>query len=193
MIPNRPKITQEETARIVEKHFGAVPPPLLLIAIRGYFLNSVGKRGENDYNVWDDAVLVTENGQLQRAFNANTDPSKIKSGLAMLNEGLYYFYKGMHKNRIRAFRAFPEGVKLPCKRQDALGNWHSSVCSAINIHDGGERDTWSAGCQTVINTHQNAQFIEMRDLVYGIMDRLRLLHFPYLLIDEAKMRECING
>lgn len=192
MLPNRPKINDAEVDKIARFYFSDNLPPVLIVGVRGYFLNTVGRPGVNDLNVWDDAILVYENGQLLRTFNANTDPSKSKQNLAMLDPGVYQFYKGKHKGRILAFRAYPEGVRLPCKRQDFSGVWRKSLCSAINIHDGALYDTWSAGCQTIVNQPPHRQFNEFRDLVYTLMDRHRLETVTYLLIEESEMRKILE-
>lgn len=192
MIPNRPKLNDSEADKIANYFFPKGIPELLVIGIRGYFLNSVGKKGENDF-LWDDAVIVYENGNLIKTFNGNTDPSKAKSDLAMLDTGVYQFAKGTHKNRIKAFRAYPEGVRLKCKRQNSKGEWKESLCSAINFHDGGLNDTWSAGCQTIINQGRQKQFDEFRDLVYKLMTKHKLKTFTYLLITESQMQTALNG
>lgn len=192
MIPNRPKINDAETDKIAKYFFPKVIPELLVIGVRGYFLNSVGKKNANDTG-WDDGIIVYENGTLIKTFNGNTDPSKVNSDLAMLDTGVYQFAKGTHKNRIKAFRAYPEGVRLKCKRQNRNGVWKESLCSAINFHDGGLSDTWSAGCQTIINQGKQKQFDEFRDLVYKLMTKHTLKTFTYLLIEEKEMRAAISG
>lgn len=192
-IPDRPKISDAEVDKIANFYFTDNLPPVLLIGVRGYFLNTVGAAFANDFNAWDDAMLVYENGTLLKTFNANTDPSKLKQEIAMLDTGVYQFAKGTHKNRILAFRAYPEGVKLPCKRQDFSGNWHKSLCSYINIHDGGLENTWSEGCQTIINQGNQKQFNEFRDLVYTLMARHDLRTVTYLLIEESEMRRILDA
>ena len=190
MIPNRPKISDADTDKIVSAFFTGEIPPLVVVGVRGYFLNAMGKPGANDFNIWDDGVLVYENGNLVKTFNANTDPSKANSGLAVLDTGVYHFAKGMHKDRIRAFRAYPEGVRLKCKRVVG-GVSQDSFCSYINFHDGGVTNTWSAGCQTIINDGSHRQFDEFRNLVYSLMDKYKLKFFTYLLIDEKQMRDVL--
>lgn len=186
MIPNRPRITDPEVDKIVAAKIKK-PGPVLLIGVRGYFLNTIGRYGQNDFNVYDDAMLVVEEGELLKTFNANTDPSKRGANLAMLDPGLYTFYRGVHKNRIKAFRAHPEGVSWPCTRDGK-----KSKCSLINIHDGGLNDTWSAGCQTIPNTGKYQQFNEFRDLVYRLMDKHEMDTIQYLLIEEQEMRSILS-
>ena len=74
MLPGRPKISDVDVDKIANYFFPAGIPVVLVIGIRGYFRNSVGKAEENDFNVWDDAAIVYENGTLIKTFNSNTDP-----------------------------------------------------------------------------------------------------------------------
>lgn len=189
---NRPKISSKDAQTIAKYFYPDGVPAVLLIGVRGYFLNSIGKRNENDFNRWDDAILVLEKGELVKTFNANTDPSKLRADVAMLKAGIYKFYKGRHKNRIDALRAFPEGVKWDCVRQDRNGKWYEAKCSHINIHDGGLSDTWSAGCQTLPNYAGNRQFNEFRDLVYKLMSASKMKTVDYLLLTEDEMSRILN-
>lgn len=183
----KPKINDAETDMLVRQHFtAATEPVILLVGIRGYFLNTVGKAGVNDINVYDDAMIVRHRGDNVATFNANTDPSKQRTGLAQLKVGVYQFYKGRHKNRLDAFRAYPEGVKLPCTRETANGVWDGEA-QFINIHDGGDSDTWSAGCQTLPGAKSKIygnQFGAFRDLVYKLMDKEQALTVTYLLLEN---------
>lgn len=183
----KPKINDAETDMLVRQHFtAATEPVILLVGIRGYFLNTVGKPGVNDFNLYDDAMIVRHRGDNVATFNANTDPSQQKTGLAQLSTGIYTFYRGKHKGRIDAFRAYPEGVKLPCKRETAHGSWEGEA-QYINIHDGGDYDTWSAGCQTLPGASSKKygdQFAAFRDLVYRLMREAKQDKVTYLLIEN---------
>lgn len=190
-LPNRPKISDQETDKIANYFFSNNIPPVVVFFIRGYFENSIGIPGKNDFGVYDDAALVYIGGQLVKTFNANTDPQKLRSDLAMLNPGVYQFAQGMHKNRIKAFRAYPEGVRLECQRQDKKGVWYKSYCQAINCHDGGASDTWSAGCLTLPNYSGEKQFDEFRSLVNGAMDRAKLKTVTFVLLEVATMKQIL--
>jgi hypothetical protein len=183
---NRPKISDAETDKLAKFFFVEEMPKVVVFGVRGYFLNTMGKPGVNDINLYDDAWLVYEDGTLVKTFNANTDPSKHRANLAWLNTGVYQFYKGKHKNRIEAFRAYPEGVKWRCKREEFSGKVVDSWCSYINIHDGGASATWSEGCQTSL------QFVEFRDLVYRLMAKHNQKLLTYVLLDEKQMNEILG-
>jgi hypothetical protein len=203
----KPKITDAQTDLLARHFFGDNEPAVVVIGVRGYFKDTLGKKGANDWNLYDDAFLVRAQGDLLATFNANVDPSRQRANQAQLVPGLYHFYRGQHKGRIRAFRAYPEGVKLRCKRQQADGWEYDAYCQYINIHDGGLNDTWSLGCQTAPGAKAASvwgnQFAEFRDLVYRLMDQhacpvgalnsqpVKLL--TYLLVDEAQVKTILEG
>lgn len=193
--PNRPKITRAEIENIVAYHKAMFPHKfaetdfVVLVGIRGYFADSLGKIGVNDYNVYDDAIIAVS-PRYYKTFNANCDPSFVKdpkdgTPLARLNLGVYPFYKGQHQSKYDAFRAYPNGVSLPCTRDGK-----PSVCSFINIHYGGETPswylTWSHGCQTIPKT----QFVkEFQPEVYFELKKYAQKTVPYILIEKVS----ING
>jgi lysozyme len=161
----RPKQDRATTAQIIEKA-GISPGRVALLAIRGYYRDTMGKEGVNDRGIYDDAIFIISPA-VYKTFNANTDPQKYGRRLAMLKPGHYAFYRGKHKGSAKygynALRAYPEGVELPCTRDGV-----DSTCSYINIHKGGYRDTFSAGCITL----PPSQWSEFIRTVYAEMDRL---------------------
>lgn len=196
LLPNKPRINDAETDLLAKYIFGDKEEVVTLMFVRGYFSNTIGGPG-NDFNRWDDAAIVREKGNLVKTFNANCDPSKLYRNLAQLKTGIYQFRKGRHRNRIDAFRAYPEGIRLPCKRQNRRGVWYNSNCRYINIHDGGMKNTWSAGCLTIINVGKHGsrtrQFDEFRDLVYRLMDKHNQKLVTVALIDNKEMSDILKG
>lgn len=203
----KPKIQDADADKIAAHFFpDGNEPAVIVYGVRGYFLNSIGKSGENDFNVYDDAMLVRVNGELIATFNANTDPSKPGQGKAILKPGIYQFYRGLHKGRIKAFRAYPEGVKLPVIRNQGT-RLIESTAQYINIHDGGLTDTWSEGCQTLPGAKAASQwgdqFAEFRNLVYDKLDRYSVRAgtvagkpvslLTYVLLDERTMRQILGA
>lgn len=188
----RPKISKEDSIKIATHYLGSKLPPLLLIGIRGYYLNSMGEPNVNDFNLYDDACVILGE-KVYKTFNFNTDPSFVKrksdgKPLAVLNKGVYKFYRGKHQNKYNALRAYPEGVVLPCTRDGK-----PSTCSFVNIHKGGETPssagvTWSEGCQTVPK-RQWADFIET---VYLHMSRHNLSTIDYILLDEQDRKRILR-
>lgn len=176
IVPNsRPKLTREDAAKHFAYHlFTPGESEVVLLGIRGYYLNSMGIVGGNDQAMYDDAICVYSPDVFE-AFNANCDPQKAGQHKAMLDPGKYTFYKGLHKGKYNALRPYPEGVTLPCTRDGV-----KSVCSHTNIHKGGFKDTFSEGCQTIY-PNQWDTFIK---LVYRLMTKYGQKTVRYLLIEN---------
>lgn len=172
---SRPKQSREQTLSLLQKHL-MTPDNAVLVGVRGYYLDSMGKVGRNDQAMYDDAIILIS-PTIHVTFNANTDPQKAGQRKAMLAPGKYEFYRGKHKGRYDALRPYPEGVVLPCTR-DGI----KSLCSHTNIHKGGYRDTFSEGCQTIW-PGQYAEFIKS---VYSEMTKHGQKTIRYLLIDNQE-------
>ena len=183
IIPHsRPKMSRENISRILSH---TVPPNELnpnlayIVGIRGYYLNTMGKRGENDINVYDDAAFVISPDEFH-SYNANTDPSFVKRKgrfLAKINLGVYTFYRDYHlrsrgKSKMyEALRMYPEGVWIACTR-----NGKPSTCGFINFHYGSNRPqnwvTWSDGCQTIPKTQYRGTSRDFKEVVWRLMTAL---------------------
>lgn len=156
-------------------------PPLLLVGIRGYYLDSMGAKGKNDRAIYDDAICVlTEHGLL--TFNANTDPSPWRDGVASLATGLHWYKQGNHGiskpgGGYPAFRPATDDESLPVTRDGQTG---LSKGVAINIHRGTYNSTSSLGCQTLYPD----QWPTFQKYVYAEMKRLKQGRVPYLLIEN---------
>lgn len=162
--PQRPKRDNAALDAVIS-HFGLSADRANLIFVRGYYLDSMGRPGVDDDNIYDDAAFIVS-PNLRESFNANTGPSFPHKGAAKLDLGLYKYYRGVHKGRIKALRPYPEGVVLKCTR-----NGRSSTCSHTNIHDGGSNPAafdvvWSLGCLTI----PKIQYPEWQARVYREMD-----------------------
>jgi len=129
---------------------------MVLVGIRGYFLDSMGKKGANDRGIYDDALFwVDLKTGWFAAWNGNTDPSAYrrgkgsgsKKGMASLNDGVWRYKPGIHNGSVPhpAFRqAAPVGVT-----RDGDPPYQDTLDTSINIHRGGRSGTSSLGCQTV--------------------------------------------
>lgn len=157
-------------------------PLTFLFGVRGYYFRTMGKSDRNDRNIYDDAIfLVSPN--VFAAFNANTDPSPFRSGVATLLPGWHLYRKGRHGISrgpgYPALRPATAGERLPVKRDGEKAIPSARPGVAINIHRGGYSTTSSLGCQTIYPTQYDA-FI---NLVYLEMDRAKIKTINYGLID----------
>ena len=91
----RHELTKEQAMKLAKQSGRKIIEPVMILAIWGYYKDSMGKPGENDRGLYDDAMFFT-GPSLFIAVNANTDPSKYKSHIANLIPGLHYYKKGMY-------------------------------------------------------------------------------------------------
>ena len=175
----RPQQAKSKTQALLTK--ARVGDEVALVGIRGYYRDTMGVPGENDRGIYDDAIfLVSPNAYA--TFNANTDPSVKRQGIAVLKPGVHRYRKGKHGlskpgGGYPALRPANPAESLPVRR-DGVGD---SMGIAINIHRGGYRTTSSEGCQTIYPA-QGEAFIA---LVYSEMDRAGQKTIPYLLVEET--------
>ncbi len=174
---SRPKATHADILKhVVAAGLSIGEERAVLVGVRGYYRDSMGKVGRNDQAMYDDAMfLITPTGVV--SWNANTDPQKAGQKKAMLAPGLYSFYKGKHKGKYDALRPYPEGVTLPCTRDGK-----TSMCSHTNIHKGGFNDTFSEGCQTIYPT----QWPGFINAVYDQMKRAGKKTIRYALVENSE-------
>ena len=147
-----PQIPEADVRKILDTlrpDWEATGKPVVL-AIRGYFRDSMGAPGKNDRGIFDDAFLVFAGGALSR-WPGNTDPSGYARGRAVLNPGNWEFAPGIHgithpDGGYPAFRQ-PEGYSFTVTRD---GEGEAKGEFAINLHRGSPSGgTSSLGCQTV--------------------------------------------
>jgi lysozyme len=186
--PARPHRDRERLARLLT-NLDIDANQAVIVFVRGHYLDSMGVKSVNDYNIYDDsAYLIADNFRTFESWNANTDPSFAKRGgrrFAKINAGVYRFYQGKHKSQYNALRAHPEGVRIPCTREG-----EASTAQYINIHKGGTNPrsvsvTHSEGCLTIPDT-QYADFISR---VYQSMDRRGQRTIPVILVENKPTRQ----
>lgn len=175
---SKPKMKLEEVNKLTSP-FLPVKGVVYLVGIRGYYKDSMGKKGVNDLGIYDDAMFVIA-PKIFKSFNANTDPSKVVKGIATLIPGVHYFKKGKHKilspSGYAAFRPATPDESLPVIRE-GKPDIHKGI--AINIHMGGMFTTSSEGCQTI----RKDQWKEFKELVYKLMDDYQQKEIAYILIN----------
>jgi lysozyme len=179
MIPkSRPQQSKEKSLAMVIR--AGIEDRVVLIGIRGYYSETFQPSG-NQRSVYDDAIILLS-PSVHASFNANTDPSIFKKGIAVLKTGVHRYRKGNHGiskpgGGYPALRPANAKEQLPVTR-DGEGD---SMGTAINIHKGGYSTTSSLGCQTIYPSQWDG-FI---NLVYSEMSRYNQKTIPYLLVENA--------
>lgn len=154
----------------------------ILFGVRNYYTDSFdpGGSGRGRY---DDAIFIIGTGETFAGFNANTDPSAFRRGVATLIPGWYPYRPGKHGisrpgGGYPAFRPATKDEALPVYRDGETGRSKRDGI-AINIHRGGWNTTSSAGCQTIHPSQWDAFYslarLEMKRaginrVWYGLID-----------------------
>jgi len=193
----------ERSLRAILDANGIDQERVAVIAARGYWLDTYGRKGENDRRFYDDAHFVVAPDLIAR-FAGNTDPngwrpgrgSGAEKGMLSLLPGIYYYGTGRHKGQ----PAFRGCGGLWTVQRDGDPPYLDTGNFAANWHCGGGTEesygrTSSEGCQTT----PPAQWPALRNLLYELLERYRnpirkndwnesVRAFPYLLIDETARR-----
>ncbi len=178
--PSRPKATRQLVEKLAKKALPSGLPAVFVFAVRAYYRDTMGKPGTNDRGIYDDAIFIV-GPETFAAFNAHTDPSAFRKGIASLVPGVHWYWPGKHGisrpgGGYPAFRPATPGEQLPVTR-DGIVNPSPGI--AINIHRGGRNTTSSEGCQTIPPTQWDAfHALLMKELKASGQKT-----FPYILID----------
>jgi lysozyme len=192
-----PQLNEPAIRAILEAN-GVDQSKVAVVAIRGYYLDSMGKRGRNDRRIYDDAMFVVHPDGVER-FQANTDPNGYRKGrgtgsrkgMAMLRPGIHRYGKGLHKGR-QAFRQCERFTVI----RDGAPPYEDLGYHAINLHSGGYTSTSSLGCQTI----PKSTWQRFKRSVYDLLDEYknpirqndwgqRVRSFDYVLIEETERRK----
>lgn len=183
MLPNsKPRLSEKDLLiKIASLNVDRKLYPVIVVGIRGYYNDSMGVVGKNDIGIYDDAMFI-HTPSMTASFNANTDPSVKRPGMASLVSGKVYMYKiGMHnmKNPYQALRQFG---RVTVKRDGSDKEVTDTAAAPfyIDIHKGGFGTTSSLGCQT-IHPNQWPSFLES---VKSELKRYKQTVIPYLLIEN---------
>ena len=159
----RPDWWREVVEELVRGH--GVKERVVVVGRRGYYRDTMGKPGQNDRGLYDDAIAVIS-PRYFRAFNANTDPAVAHPNMATLQPGVWDYQFGIHnrtKEKSRQYRAlvqagevvvFRDETQLVAKgvvdeRGTSMGNGLWRGWFGCNIHKGGFATVGSEGCQTI--------------------------------------------
>lgn len=189
--PNsKPRLHSAEVLEIINHYkVDLVKYPLVVVGIRGYYLNSLGVAGKNDRGIYDDAVfLYTEN--VCASFNANTDPSVVKPKIAVLQEGVWYSYRfDTHRGSKTAYPAICQRAGVVTVMRDGDPPYLDTGMFGINIHQGYLNSTSSLGCTTIYPTQYDG-FYKLAESeakrLWG--EKWKDEVVPYCLISEENRR-----
>jgi lysozyme len=163
--PNKPKLDAASVRQIIDKKLGLATArnTVVVLAIRGYYENSMGAKGANDRGIYDDALFIQDLKGNVTNWNGNTDPSIFRKRIATLVPGVWKFETGLHGiSRPNPYPAFRQGERFTVYR-DEVGQ--DAGFFGINLHRGGYGTTSSEGCQTV----PPAQWDAFRDTLYAAL------------------------
>lgn len=183
MIPSStPKASLARVQKAIQK--AKLTDTVILVGVRGYYRDTMGKPGQNDRGIYDDALFIVSPTHFS-AWNANTDPSAFRPGIASLTLGVHRYRKGNHGisrpgGGYPAFRPATKNEELPVTRDGAV-NPRPGI--AINIHRGSRNSTSSEGCQTL----PPSQWDSFYSALSGEMKRHNIKDFPYLLITDNQL------
>lgn len=179
----RPKQSDDVTRAVLDKFANLVPADgksdaVRVLFVRGYYLDSMGRKGVNDRALYDDAVFVVSPEGVQ-AFNGNSDPAVYRERVATIKAPQAVRYKpGLHGYSRKAgpYPAFRQDEKCKVVRDkvgDDYGMFH------VNLHRGGVNGTSSLGCLT-IPPHQWDEFY---GLVKSLLDKHSQKTFYVTLVE----------
>lgn len=176
----KPELTEEDFKRIVatKKALIGVEFELFLYGVRGFF-PKIGPTAGNDRGIYDDAIFLMDSFGWE-SWNANTDPSKHRPGIAVLRPGVWFFKKGKHGySRGNPYPALVQATDFAIVRD---GGKLETGQFMINIHKGGNYETGSEGCQTIVKD----QWPSFIDSVYRKMEKYDQPMIPYILAERQE-------
>jgi hypothetical protein len=172
---------------IIDDNARKIKGDVILIGIRGYYLDSMGVKGKNDRGIYDDALFwVNRRTGFLATYNANVDPSRYRKGhgkgsskgMASLKNGVWLYKKGPHPLR-NGYPAFRQAAPVTVIR-DGSPDYEDSGFLGINLHKGGRTTTSSLGCQTLPPT----QWEDFRATGYKLLADAKQSVFNYILVER---------
>ena len=158
-------------------------PELFVLAVRGYFSQTIGEAG-NDINVYDDAHFIVSPLGIS-AWNSNVDPTRYgwnaKAGkyMARLSAGCWKFQRLIHRAKYQAFGQGDNLVRVDRVRADGSIARVETGLFGINDHLGGENGTSSEGCMT----HPPTQWNDYRKKLNKVLALASLKQFDFILVE----------
>jgi lysozyme len=172
----RPQQSKDQVAKLVE----SLDVPVALLGVRGYYKKMGSRPKLNDINIYDDGLFVwSKNGYY--SFNANTDPSITRPGVATLKPGVWQYRLGTHnisKAKSRQYPALVQAAPVTVIRED---EGEESGWFGINIHRGGRTTTSSLGCITL---PPDGNWEAFYTLTKAEMSRAKVSRIPFMLVEN---------
>lgn len=170
-------MTREEVEKELS-NFDVSKYPVKLLGIRGYYKKTMGNPVANDFGIYDDAIFIISPDYFY-SFNANTDPSITRKGIAVLKAGGVYLYKiGLH-NMKKPYKALRQYGRVTVLRDGKEDTDTAKTPFYIDIHKGGFNTTSSLGCQTIFPE----QWIYFLSNVEVELEKNNQTIIPYCLIE----------
>ncbi|MEM8575514.1 MAG: peptidoglycan-binding domain-containing protein [Pseudomonadota bacterium] len=149
---SRPQQPDDVTRAVLNK-FSVFTPArrrndqVKVLVARGYYLDSMGRRGRNDRGIYDDAIFVASPDGVTE-WNGNSDPSVYRYRVATIDAPQAIRYRpGWHgygrPSGHNAFRQDSNCTVIRDKIGPDYGMFH------VNLHKGSYSTTSSLGCLTV--------------------------------------------
>lgn len=192
-VPNaKPRLSSTELRKMIAPYaIDRTAHPVIVIGIRGYYLNSLGKAGVNDRNIYDDAIFI-DAPQVTASYNANTDPAFFRKGkgkgstkgMATLKPGLWMAHKfGLHNNN---YLALVQRLGPVTVIRDGDPDYEDTGRNfGINIHRGSYNSTGSEGCQTIYPAQWDSFINLAKDqAIRHFGDQWNKVIIPYVLIEK---------
>jgi hypothetical protein len=190
--PSRPQLKRDELLEaLAPLGIDRKVSPIVVVGIRGYYRDTLGKPGTNDRAIYDDAIII-DAPEAYVTFNANTDPSAYRlgagkgvgKGMASLKSGVWRAHQfGDHKGKYLALIQTGGAVTVT---RDGSPPYDDTGYFGINIHKGGANTTSSEGCQTLPPAQWDsfiATVVDQAKRQFGASWRKAVI--PYVLLDGA--------